>query len=45
MRDMAEEYGAFFAVNDDYLTLIGIESERFQAYTRETKDGAEWTLE
>ncbi len=39
MRDMAEEYGAFFAVNDDYLTLIGIESERFQAYTRETKDG------
>ena len=39
MRDMAEEYGAFFAVNDDYLALIGIESERFQAYTREIKDG------
>jgi|GEM_PF-4594526 len=39
MRDMAEEYGAFFAANDDYLALIGIESERFQAYTREIKDG------
>ncbi len=39
MRDMAEEYGAFFAVNDDYLSLIGIESERFQPYTREIKDG------
>lgn len=39
MRDMAGEYGAFFALNDDYLELIGIETERFQPYTREIKDG------
>ena len=39
MRDMAEEYGAFFALSDGYPELIGIETERFQPYTREIKDG------
>ena len=39
MRDMAEEYGAFFIVNDEYPVLIGIESDRFKAYTREIRDG------
>ena len=39
MRDMAEEYGAFFTLGDDYPTLIGVESDRFKAYTREIRDG------
>lgn len=39
MRDMAGEYGAFFALSDGYPELIGIETERFRPYTREIKDG------
>ncbi|MBR4234420.1 MAG: hypothetical protein IKR96_07825, partial [Bacteroidales bacterium] len=39
MRDAAEEYGAFFAVSDGYFSMIGLESERFRPYTRETRDG------
>lgn len=42
MRDMAEEYGAFYAVSDDYLAMIGIETDRFKAYTREPQDGKGW---
>ena len=39
MCDAAGEYGAFFAFSDDYLALIGIETDRFPAYTREPRDG------
>ena len=39
MRDAAEEYGAFFAVSDGYFSMLGLESERFRPYTRETRDG------
>jgi len=39
MRDRDEEYGAFFAVSDGYRELIGIETDRFQPYTREIQDG------
>lgn len=39
MRDAAEEYGAFFSLVDGTVSLIGVETERFQAYTREPKDG------
>ena len=39
MRDKAEEYGAFFICDGDYIDVIGVETDRFQAYTREQKDG------
>lgn len=39
MRDADETSGAFFAVDDDYLALIGVENERFRPYTREARDG------
>jgi len=39
MRDAAEEYGAFYAVSSDYLAMIGLETGRFKAFTREPKDG------
>lgn len=39
MRDAAEEYGAFFAPSGDTFTLVGVETDRFKACTRERKDG------
>lgn len=39
MRDRDEEYGAFFSLADGAVSLIGIETYRFKAFTREQKDG------
>ena len=39
MRDMAEEYGAFFICDGDFIDVIGAETDRYQAFTREKKDG------
>ena len=39
MRDADAEYGAFFTVNGDSIELVGIETDRFPAFTREKKDG------
>lgn len=39
MRDLDEEYGAFFTVKDGGIALIGVETDRFKAYTREIRDG------
>ena len=39
MRDSAEEYGAFFSLGGGDVALIGVETDRFPAYTREKQDG------
>ncbi len=39
MRDRDEEYGAIFSLADGTVSLIGVETDRFQAYTREQTDG------
>jgi hypothetical protein len=39
MRDKAEEYGAMFSLADGKVSLIGIETDRFGAYTLEQQDG------
>jgi len=39
MRDRAEEYGAMFSLAGGQVSLIGIETDRFRAYTLEPKDG------
>ena len=39
MRDKAEEFGAMFSLADGTVSLIGIETDRFGAYTLEQKDG------
>ena len=39
MRDKAEEFGAMFSLADGAVSLIGIETDRFGAYTLEQKDG------
>ena len=39
MRDKDEEYGAMFSLADGTVSLIGIETDRFGAYTLEQKDG------
>lgn len=39
MRDKAEEYGAMFSLADGKVSLIGVETDRFGAYTLEQKDG------
>ena len=39
MRDITEEYGAIFTVNGGEVKLIGVETDRFPAFTRERKDG------
>ena len=39
MRDKDEEYGVFFSLADGRVSLIGMETDRFQAYSLEPKDG------
>ena len=39
MRDRDEEYGVFFSLADGRVSLIGMETDRFQAYSLEPKDG------
>ena len=39
MRDKDDEYGAMFSLADGTVSLIGIETDRFPAFTREQKDG------
>ena len=39
MRDRDEEYGAIFSLAGGDVSLIGVETDRFQAYTREQKGG------
>ena len=39
MRDRDEEYGAMFSLADGTVSLIGIETDRFGAYTLEQQDG------
>ena len=39
MRDRDEEFGAMFSLADGEVSLIGIETDRFGAYTLEQKDG------
>lgn len=39
MRDMAEEYGAFFICDGDFIDVIGAETDRYRAFTREKKGG------
>ena len=39
MRDAGDEYGAFFTFDGENIDLIGVETDRFPAYTREQQDG------
>ena len=39
MRDRDEEFGAMFSLADGEVSLIGIETDRFGAYTLEQQDG------
>lgn len=39
MRDLAEEYGAIFSYDGRDVALIGVETDRYPAYTREPLDG------